>query len=71
MTNAEQMKESIRSLIRSEMEAKNMNMSQLARKAGVCPATVTAYLSNSRDCYINTVIHLLKAVGYELRVIPE
>lgn len=67
----EQMKEGIRSIIRSEMKVKNISMVQLSRKAGVCPATVTAYLNNQRDCYLHTVISLLNAVGYELNVVPK
>lgn len=67
----EKMKEGIRTLIRSEMKVKNISMIQLSRKAGVCPATVTAYLSNQRDCYLHTVISLLNAVGYELTVKPK
>lgn len=68
MNDLEQMKEGIRSIIRSEMKHKNINMSELSRRSGVCPATVTAYLSNQRDCYLHTVISLLDAVGYELTV---
>lgn len=69
--NPEQMKDVIRSLIRSELYHQGKNMTWLAKKAGTCPATVSAYLNNERECYISTIIAFLHALGYTLTVVPK
>lgn len=71
MNDLEQMKEGIRSIIRSEMKYQNINMSELSRRSGVCPATVKAYLDNERECYIQTIMVMLSALGYTLKVVPK
>lgn len=71
MNDLEQMKEGIRSIIRSEMKHQNITMSELSRRSGVCPATVKAYLDNERECYIQTIMVMLSALGYTLRVVPK
>lgn len=71
MNDLEKMKECIRSIIRSEMKRQNINMSELSRRSGVCPATVKSYLDNERECYTQTIMAMLSALGYTLEAVPK
>lgn len=66
-----QMKEEIRSFIKSEIERQNITRTELSRKSGVHTSTITAYLLNNRECYIQTIMLLLDALGYKLKVVKS
>ncbi len=58
----------LRAAIRAVMVADNVGVNALARRMHVHPSSVSVMLSNKRDLNISTVILMLHALGYTIKL---